>query len=171
MAEYRIDGYGLYLGAGIIPHSDKSTANSFEKPADIVDVYSHIWEDGVVEYDLDAPVALAPRLFVIKGYLTADNLIDYNAGRQAILDLIYQNYVTLEQVESGVKANARLRKGVAAWNRLTNLDGKIIVEVEFQFDEVLQDVPFKDSETDELVYLTDAEGNLLQTQKNQNYID
>ncbi len=170
MAEYRINGYGLYLGAGIIPDSDRTTANSFEKPADMADVFSHEWDDGFIEYDLSAPVKYKPRLFIIKGRLIADSIESYKLGRDTLNFLLFQNYVTLEQVDLGIKANARLKNGANTWSRRTNLtDSKIIVDVEFQFDEVLQEVPFKNGGGERIIYLTDSQGRFYNTQTN-NYI-
>ena len=167
MADYKVNGYDLVSAFGIIPDADYTTADSFEKPADPVEVFSHTWEDGVVEYDLQAPVQLKPRLFTIKGTLIAATLADYAAIKLALNSILFENYVTLEMVDLGIKANAKL-KGGASWHRITNLSSsKIAVQVQFQFDEVLQDVPFKDSGSLTITYLVDSQGRFYNTQNNK----
>lgn len=156
MADYKVNGYDLVSAFGIIPDADFTTADSFEKPADPVEVFSHTWEDGVVEYDLLAPSRVKPRLFTIKGTLLADSLSEYLATKAGIESVFNQNYVTLEQIDTGEKANAKL-KGGGNWHRITNLSSsKIAVQVQFQFDEVLQDMPYKITD-----YLTTNDGELI----------
>ncbi len=163
MADYKVNGYDLVSAFGIIPDADYTTADSFEKPADPAEVFSHTWEDGVVEYDLQAPVQLKPRLFTIKGTLLAATLSDYAAIKLALNSILYENYVTLEMVDLGIKANAKL-KGGASWHRITNLSSaKIAVQVQFQFDEVLQDAPFKDAGSNSLTFMVDNEGHFITT--------
>jgi len=143
MATYKINGYDWQIATTLEMDGDRTTADSFEAPAEVVEGYSYTWPNGVVEYDLLAPVQFKPRLFTFKGTLYFNNLADYLAGRTAVFTLIRQNYVTLEMVEIGVKANAKIKTGIT-WHRLTHLTGRIAVAVQFQFDEVLQSTPFKD---------------------------
>jgi hypothetical protein len=167
MATYKINGYNLELAFGIHPDQDKSTADSFESLPDVVPGFSRDWGDGVIEYDLAAPIVLKPRVFYIKGTLVANSLDEYQATRMAITTVLYENYVTLEQVESNSKFNAKLRPGGMLWHRLTTLNGKIAVAVQFQFDEVKQNVPFKDNGSENIIYLVDSQKRFYNTQQNQ----
>ena len=127
-----------------MPDQDKTSADSFEATPDPQPVFSHDWGNGVIEYDLASPVFVKPKIYTIKGTLFADSIIEYQQKKDAIVAVLYENYVTLEQVEMGIICNAKLRTGGLSWHRLSNItDPKIIVAVQFQFDEVLQDVPYK----------------------------
>jgi hypothetical protein len=169
MASYKINGYDLLLAFGIIPDQDKATASSFEGPADPVPLFSHDWGNGIIEYNL-VPRDTQPKVFMIKGTLVADSIDEYMATTMAIESVIYQDYVTLEEVELDIKANAILRAGIE-WKRITNLTSdKILVSVQLQFDEVKQDVPYKDDGGNELLFLIDNEGNFIATPQNENII-
>jgi hypothetical protein len=167
MASYKINGYNLGLAFGMIPDQDKTTADSFESMPDVLPGYSYDWGDGIIEYDLTSPVIYKPRVFTIKGTLVADSLENYTATKMAISSVLYENYVTLEQVETELKYNARLRPGGMSWHRLTNLDSKIVVAVQFQFDEVKQSVPYKDNGSDDIIYLVDNQRRYYNTQGNK----
>jgi hypothetical protein len=166
----KINGYDLYLAFGINLNGDRSTANSFEAPNDVNPVFSHTWEDGVVEYDLDATPTLAPRVFTISGYITVDNVDEYMATQMALESVIYQNYVTVEDDGAlGIKVNARLKPGTIKWNRKTPLDGdrQIVIDMSFQLDEVLQDAPYKDDGLPTIAYLVNNELRYYNTQDNK----
>ncbi|WP_183560695.1 hypothetical protein [Mucilaginibacter sp. SP1R1] len=163
----KINGYDLYLAFGIKLNGDRSTTNSFEVPNDVNPVFSHTWEDGVIEYDLDATPTLAPRVFIINGWLIVDNLDDYLATKMALETVIYQNYVTIEDTDLQIKVNARLKPGGNKWSRQTDLTGRIIAQVEFQFDEVLQDAPYKDDGQPIITYLVDSQLRYYNTQDNR----
>jgi hypothetical protein len=168
----RINGYDLYLSVAIALNGDRSTTSSFEAPADVNPVFSHQWEDGVIEYDLLATPTLAPRVFTLSGWMVVDNLDDYLASKQALEGIINQNYVTFEDTTQGIKVNARRKPGGTKWNRLTPLDSdKIVTEVSVQFDEVLQTAPFKDEGGGGgLTYYIGNNGNMFLTEDNENYI-
>jgi hypothetical protein len=166
---YKINGYDLYAAFGIYPDQDRTTADSFEKPAEPVEVFSHNWGNGVVEYDLNATPQLKPRLFTIKGTLYVETFADYQATMLAVNTVLYENYVTLESTAVGVKVNAKL-KGIPTWNRLTPLDGKIAILVAFQFDEVLQAAEFKDNGTLNITYYIGNNEKIFLTGTNKNYI-
>ncbi|WP_114937581.1 hypothetical protein [Mucilaginibacter endophyticus] len=166
----KINGYDLYLAFGIVLNNDRSTANSFEVPNDVNPVFSHAWEDGVIEYDLDATPTLAARVFTISGYIVVDNVDDYMATRMALTTVIYQNYVTVEDDgKLGIKVNARLKPGTIKWNRKSTLDGirPIVVELSFQLDEVLQNVPYKDDGLPVITYMVDSQARYYNTQDNK----
>jgi hypothetical protein len=163
----KINGYDLYLAFGIILNEDRSTTNSFELPNDVNPVFSHVWEDGVIEYDLNATPTLAPRVFIISGYVIVDNLGDYLATKMALGTVIYQNYVTIEDTDLQIKVNARLKPGGNKWSRHTDLTDKIVAEVEFQFDEVLQTAPYKDDGHPTITYLVDSQLRYYNTQDNK----
>jgi len=167
-AQYKVNGYDLFLALGILPDADKTTADSFEKPAGIVEPEKYQWAEGILEYNLNAPVILKPRVFVIKGKLLAKDLANYNALKVALPGFLYQPYLTLEAAHLGVKANARLQPDGISWHRLNNLNaGKIWVEVQFTFDEILQPVPFK---TDgEYFFNVDQNMDLLVTTNSTRY--
>jgi len=170
-AKYKINGYDLFLALGILPDSDKTTADSFEKPAGILEAEKYQWAEGILEYNLNTPVILKPRVFIIKGHMLCDNVDDYTATKLALRSIIYQNYVTLEAVHLVEKANARIQPDGISWHRVTNLNSpRILVEVQLTFDEILQSVPFKDSGEEEFTYYTDNQGNFLLTEKDDNYI-
>ncbi|AMR34129.1 hypothetical protein A0256_23105 [Mucilaginibacter sp. PAMC 26640] len=144
MAGYKINGYDLQSALGIIIDQDRATADSFEGPSGTMPVFSKDWGNGVVEYDLTTNPAIKPRVFTIKGTLVASSLTEYYANTSLIASLLHQNYVTLTQIESGIKVNARVKDGDIVWHRLTNLDNdKILASFTWQFDEVKQSVPFK----------------------------
>lgn len=169
----KINGYDLYLAFGIALNSDRSTANSFEVPNDVNPVFSHTWEDGVIEYDLDATPTQSPRVFTISGYLTVDNVDNYKATKMALTSVIYQNYVTVEDDGTlGIRVNARLKPNTIKWSRKTPLDGirPIVVDVQFQLDEVLQSAPFKDDGHPIITYLVDSQLRYYNTQTNKNLI-
>jgi len=170
-AQYKINGYDLFLALGILPDGDKTTADSFEKPAGTLEAEKYQWAEGILEYDLSKDPILKPRIFIIKGYLICDNVDDYTATKLALRSIVYQNYVTLEAVHLYEKANARIQPDGISWHRITNLNsGKIAVQIQLTFDEILQSVPFKDSGEDEFTYYTDNQGNFLLTEKDDNYI-
>ncbi|MBB6109707.1 hypothetical protein SAMN05421821_105126 [Mucilaginibacter lappiensis] len=168
----KINGYDLYLGVAIILNGDRSTTSSFEAPNDVNPVFSHTWEDGVTEYDLNAIPTLVARVFQMSGWMVVDNLDDYLASKTALQGIIYQNYVTFEDPEQGIQVNARLKPGSIKWNRLTPLDApRIVTEVSMQFDEVLQDAPFKnDGNGGGLTYYIGDNGKYFLTEDNENYI-
>ncbi|WPU91786.1 hypothetical protein SNE25_20935 [Mucilaginibacter sabulilitoris] len=168
----RINGYDLYLGVAIVLNGDRSTTSSFEAPNDVNPVFSHVWEDGIIEYDLDATPTLAPRVFSMSGWMVVDNLSDYQASKSALQDIIYQNYVTFEDTEQDIKVNARLKPGTIKWTRLTSLDDRqIVTQVSMEFDEVLQDAPYKDDGGGGgLTYYIGYNGKYFLTQDNKNYI-
>jgi hypothetical protein len=167
MATYKINGYNLELAFGIYPDQDRSTADSFESLPDVVPRFSRDWGDGVIEYDLTPPVAYMPRVLVIKGTLVANSLDEYQATRMAITTVLYESYVTLEHVEMNLKFNGTLRPRGMSWHRLSDLNGKIGVAVQFQFDEVKQNVPFKDNGSENIIYLVDSQKRFYNTQQNQ----
>jgi hypothetical protein len=164
----KINGYGLFSAFNIKLNADRSTANSFETPNNVNPVFSHTWEDGVIEYDLQATPTLEPRVFNISGWLVADTVDDYLATRFALTSVINQNYVTIEDDTLGIKVNARLKPVSIKWNRRTPLDERIIVEVSFEFNEVLQPMPFKDNGSDTITYLVDSERRYYITQDYKN---
>lgn len=158
MSLYKINGYDLFTVFGIQPDADNTTADSFEAMNDVKPVETYDWpeEDGI-EYDLISPVVLKPRVFVIKGTLFADGLSLYQATKSALAAVLYQQYVTLEMVSLGIKVNGRLQPGGMSWNRVTFLNNtKIVVSVQFRFDEIMQPVPFKD----ESIYSLEVNSNL-----------
>ncbi|MBB6126969.1 hypothetical protein [Mucilaginibacter lappiensis] len=164
----KINGYDLSLAFGIHLNGDRSTTNSFEVPNDVNPVFSHTWDDGVVEYDLNATPTLAPRVFTINGYMVVGFDDDYVATKMALNTILYQNYVTFEDPDLDIKVNARLKPGGNKWNRITPLDAAtIVVEVTLQFDEILQDVPFKDDEQQTITYLVDSQLRYYNTQDNK----
>jgi hypothetical protein len=166
MASYKINGYDLLLAFGIIPDQDKTTASSFEGPADPVPLFSRDWGNGIIEYNL-VPRDTQPKVFTIKGTLIADSIEDYKATKMAIESVIYQDYVTIEEVELGDKYNALLKQDIE-WKRITNLTAdKICVSVQFQFDEVKQDVPFKDDDSQYITFLVDSQLRYYNTQDNK----
>jgi hypothetical protein len=143
MANYKINGFDLLTAIGIIPDADKTTADSFEAPPEPYAAFSHDWGD-MVEFDLVSATRLKPRVFTIKGALFAHTLSEYEASKTLLTSILNQNYVTLEQVESSVKVNAKLKSDGTSWKRITNLyDERILVAVQFQFDEVKQSMPYK----------------------------
>lgn len=162
----KINGYGLIEAFGIETSGDRVTADSFEKPAEPVEGFSHTWDNGMVEYDLSSPVTFKPRQFVIKGHLIVDTLDEYLITKEAVNAIILGPYVTLEKTDIGFKANAKI-SGIPTWNRLTDLNGKIYVSVAFNFNEVLQPAPFIDDGVLSLTYLTDSTGNIYTTQENK----
>ncbi|TDQ12159.1 hypothetical protein [Pedobacter metabolipauper] len=171
LSNYRINGYDLFLGVGILPHSDKTTADSFEVPSDTIQVFTKDWGDGIIEYDLLSTVNTKARVFIIKGILLVDSISDYKVTASAIGDFIQQNYVTLEKVDFDIKVNARYKPGTIQWNRLTNfIANKIAVSIEIQFDEVRQSAPFKDDGTLDLTYLVDHENSFYSTQDDKLFI-
>ena len=141
--QYKINGYNLLLLLGFTAHEDRTTADGFEKPAGTMEAEKYQWAEGILEYDLLSPVLLKPRVFTLKGKMAFENQSSYLATKIVLTGCLYQPYVTLEAVEVGVKANARLQPDGITWHRMTNLDGKIVVDVQFTFDEILQPVPFK----------------------------
>lgn len=168
---YRINGYDLFLAFGILPDADRTTADSFENPIrDMAEVFSYTWPDGVVEYDLQAPVKFKPRVFTIKGTLIVDNQADYEATKDALSSVIHAPYVTLEMVSTGIKVNARIRNGGSQWNRITHLEGKIAVKIQMQFDEVMQEALFIDNGQLDIVYYVDDERKIYTTMNDENYI-
>ncbi|AMR32389.1 hypothetical protein A0256_13635 [Mucilaginibacter sp. PAMC 26640] len=147
MAGYKINGYDLQSALGIIIDQDRATADSFEGPSGTMPVFSKDWGNGFIEFDLAAPAYIKPKVLTLKGTLTANSLEEYYSTKSIISGLLHQNYVTLTQIESSYKVNARLKDGDLAWHRLTNLDSsKILASFTWQFDEVKQDVPFKDDD-------------------------
>lgn len=145
MAEYRINGYELYSTFGFIPDGERVTANSFEILNTPKPTPSYDWEDeNGIEYNLLAPTLFQPKVFTLKGALVLNTIDDYKAARIAINTVFTQNYVTLESMDLGIKVNAKLKPGSITWERKTNMYGKIIVFVQFQFDEVMDLMPFKD---------------------------
>jgi hypothetical protein len=171
IAIYKINGYVLNLVLGILPSVDKTTADSFEKPAGIVQAESYQWAEGILEIDVDAPVILKPRVFIIKGCMIVDNVDDYGATKMALKSLIYQPYVTLEAVHLGEKANARIQPDGISWHRLTNLsNNKIAVNIELRFDELLQPLPFKDNGQETITYYITNGGDYILTENDENYI-
>jgi hypothetical protein len=168
MIEYKINEYDLFLALNILPDGDKTTADSFEKPAGTFEAEKYQWAEGILEYDLLSPVIKRPRTFIVKGYLIADSLTQYNALKIALPGFLYQPYVTLEAVHLGVKANARLQPDGISWHRLTNLDsGKIAVQVQLTFDEILQAVPYKND--GEYFFNVDQNMDLLVTTGSTRY--
>jgi hypothetical protein len=139
MATYRINGLELYQNLGIILDEDKTTADSFEALPDIEDVFTKDWGDGVIEYDLKAPVVAKPRVLNIKGTMISDSIGEYQSRRTALKTLLNKPFVTVEQVETGYSYKARRKPGSTQWHRITNLDGKVAVAIQFQLDEVKQD--------------------------------
>jgi len=165
--QYKINGYDLFLALGIIPDSDRTTADSFEKPAGILPAPSYQWAEGINEVNLLAPVIKKPKVLIVKGHLVADNLTIYNATKTALEGFLYQPYLTLEAVHLGLKYNARLQDDGITWHRLTDLTGQIIVQIQFTFDQILQPVPFK---TDgEYFFNVDANMDLLVTTNSTKY--
>lgn len=163
-AVYKINGYDWRDDLGVLPSGDRTTADSFEKPAGTLETEKYQWAEGILEYDLDSPVYLKPRVFIIKGTMVLATLLDYQAAKVTLTEFLYQNYVTLEAVHLGVKANARLQPDGVEWHRITHLDnGKIAVQVQFTFDEIQQDVPFKDDSANPLTFMIDNEGNFITT--------
>lgn len=168
MASYKINGYDLYLAFGLLPDQDRSTANSFESTPDVVPVFSHDWGNGIIEYDLLSPTYLKPKVFVLKATFLTESLEEYKLTKLAIESVIYQNYVTIEEIELEEKYNAKLRPGSVSWNRLTNfVSYKILVAVQFQFDEVKQNVPFKDDGRENITFLVNSEMKFYNTQDNK----
>jgi len=160
-AQYNINGYNLFQALNILPTRDLTTADSFEKPAGTLEPDKYQWAEGILEYDLLAPVIQKPRTPTIKGIVYCDNISIYNSTKIALPGFLYQPYVTLEAVHLGVKMNARLQPDGISWHRITNLTSKIAVEVQFTFDEILQPVPYK---TDgEFFFNVDANMDLLVT--------
>jgi hypothetical protein len=171
MAGYKINGYDLYLGFGIQPDGDRTTADSFEKPNDVMEVEKYQWAEGILEFDLEAPVVLVPKVITIKGTMFVDTIEDYIATKLAISTILYGSYVTLEMVDLAIKINARIKPGGNTWHRLTHLvAGKIAVQVQFQFDEILQPAPYIDHGDEEIIYYIDNQGNYYLTENNNNYI-
>jgi len=141
--DYRINGYDLFTALNFYPDVDKSTADSFEKPAGTIEAESYQWAEGIKEINITSPVILKPKVFVIKGQLAASSLTEYNALKIALPGFLYQPYVTLEAVHLGVKANARLQPDGITWHRLTDLTGQILVSIQLTFDELKQPLAFK----------------------------
>ena len=145
MSLYKVNGYDLFEGFGIQPEGDKSTADSIEVINDVQEAEVYQWAEGIREVNVNAPVLDAPRVFVIKGNMTALNMADYLRRRDAINAVFKQGYVTFEQISTGLKANARIKPGSIGWHRMTHLSsGKIWVAVQFKFDELLQPLAYKD---------------------------
>ena len=165
--DYRINGYDLFTALHFHPDADRSTADSFEKPAGIIEAESYQWAEGIKEINLLANVILKPRVFVIKGQLAANGLEEYNALKIALPGFLYQPYVTLEAVHLSVKVNARLQPDGITWHRLTDLTGQILVSVQFTFDEILQSVPFKND--GEYFFNVDQNMDLLVTTNSTKY--
>ena len=140
--EYRINGYEFYQTVGLVPDGDKTTADSFEKP-NVGSRDKYEWDEGIVEYNFARPAVIAPRVFVFKGHMVVAGLTDYVAAKSALVSLL-ADYVTLEAVHLGVKANAVAQTDGISWHRLTDLNGQIVVAVEIKFDELLQTLAFKD---------------------------
>jgi hypothetical protein len=163
----KINGYGLFSAFGIILNADRATANSFETPNDVTPVFSHTWEDGVVEYDLQAEPILEPRIFTISGHMVVDNADAYLATRMALTSVINENYVTIEDDTLGIKVNAKRKPGTTKWNRRTPLDERIIVDLSVDFNEVLQPMPFKDSGGNNITYMVDSQLRYYNTQDNK----
>lgn len=168
MASYKINGYSLETAFGIHPDGDKTMADSFESFADPVPGYSFDWGNGVIEYDLASPVHIKPKVLTIKGTLVTESIDDYQLTKMALSSVLYQNYVTLEEIELGLKYNARFKPDGNTWHRLTNLNSnKILVAIQFQFDEVKQNVPYKDDGSEYITFLVDNQLRYYNTQDNR----
>lgn len=150
---YKINGYDWFSDLNVLMDNDRTTADSFEKPAGVFEAEKYQWGDGILEVDLLSPVLVKPRLFVIKGTMVFDTLLDYEAGKAKLNGFIRQNYVTLEAIHLGVKANARIQPDGIEWERLTALDAPhVLVSVTFKFDEIQQAMPFKNEGSEGLFY-------------------
>ena len=161
---YKINGYDLWTAFGIMADGDRSTADSFERLPEPIEPYSHTWPDGVVEYDLLAPVKVKPREFTIKGYMLAETIEGYTTQRANLNATIRQAYVTLEHVKLGIKVNAKL-KSVGNWHRLTHFNSdKIAVQFTLTFAEVLQTATYIDDSA--IAFNVDANRDLLYTSIN-----
>jgi len=161
---YKINGYDWFSDLGVLTDADRTTADSFEKPAGILEAEKYQWADGILEVDLLSPVLLKPRTFVVKGTMVFDSLIEYEAGKAYLNTFLYQNYVTLEAVHLDVKANARIQPDGVSWHRLTPLDApNILVAVTFEFDEIQQDMPFKNEGSEGIFYYYGNTANVPST--------
>ena len=166
---YKINGFDLYKALGILTSADRVTVNSFEAPNDVKPAFSHDWQDeNGIEYDTTSPVYLQPRVFTIKGTISAIGIDNYNATKMALKYLLYQPYVTIEVPAISVKVNAKLKPGGIKWERQTHLAAyRILANVQFQFDEIMQTLPFIDLGIDSIQYLIDSQGRFYNTQDNK----
>lgn len=135
---YKVDGVDLFTSIGFLADVNKATSNSIEQPADVAPVFSHIWDDGFVEYDLVTIPSDQPRKFKIEGHLYATSEADYNTKKANLETLRKKPYSTIYSPELDETVTAKF-SSFSTWQRLTPIKGqtKIVTKIAMEFNEVL----------------------------------
>lgn len=135
---YKINGTDLFSSCGFLANRSRESVNSFERPRNAAEVFSHKWDNGVVEYDLATLPAQEPRVFRIAGFLFATSEADYNL-KKANLDAlvrVQKQTIYVQQIDTTVSAKF---KAYTQWERVTKIKGssQIVIKVAMEFDELL----------------------------------
>jgi hypothetical protein len=135
---YKINGTNLFDSCGFLADSSRDSVNSFERPNNPAEVFSHKWENGVVDWDLTTVPGDEPRLFKITGTIFATSEADYNLKKAALETIVKVQKATIYVQEIDETVNAKF-KGFTAWSRLTPIKGssQIVTKVSMEFDELL----------------------------------
>jgi hypothetical protein len=134
----KINGIDLYSSCGFLPDSSRETSNSMERPNNPTEVFSHRWDNGVVEYDTRAIPGKEPRIFKLSGCLHAISEADYNLKTTSLDALVRVPKVVIYHQEIDKTVNAKFKQ-YTGWNRLTPIKGssQIITKISMEFDELL----------------------------------
>lgn len=135
---YKINGTNLFDSCGFLADSSRDSVNSFERPNNPAEVFSHTWENGIKEFDLATMPGDAPRLFKITGTIFATSEADYNLKKAALETVVKVQKATIYVQEIDETVNAKF-KGFTSWNRITPIKGssQIVTKVSMEFDELL----------------------------------
>jgi hypothetical protein len=135
---YKINGTDLFSSCGFLADGSRESSNSFERPADPAEVFTHAWDNGFVEYDLLTIPRRKARVFLITGYLHAKDEADYLFKKQNFDALIRVQIATIYAEELGVTVNAKLNK-ITRWERVTPIKNasQIMVRVGVEFNELV----------------------------------
>jgi hypothetical protein len=135
---YKINGKNLFSSCGFLADGSRDSVNSFERPNSPAEVFSHKWDNGIVDWDLTTMPGNAPRLFKITGTIFATSEADYNLKKAALEALVRVQKATIYVLEIDDTVNAKF-KGFTNWDRLTPIKGssQILTKVSMEFDELL----------------------------------
>jgi hypothetical protein len=135
---YKINGTNLFDSCGFLADKSRDSSGSFERLADPADVFSHTWENGNVDWDLNTVPGKKPRTFKLVGYITATSEADYFLKKDRFEVLIRSRIAVIYNDQTGTTVNAKLSK-IPVWDPITGSKGRAIIytKISCEFDELV----------------------------------